>query len=108
MTTYLEILAQIETLKQQAEVLRRDELAEVIADIRQKIRDYDLTAADLGLVAAQPATRPAATGKRPGAKPKYRNPDTGETWSGRGIMPRWLKAEVEAGRDRAAFLIAEG
>ncbi|WP_408475216.1 H-NS family nucleoid-associated regulatory protein [Paraburkholderia strydomiana] len=25
------------------------------------------------------------------AAPKYRNPETGETWSGRGRAPRWIK-----------------
>jgi DNA-binding protein H-NS len=30
--------------------------------------------------------------------PRYRNPDTSETWSGRGKQPRWLVAAMEAGR----------
>ena len=29
--------------------------------------------------------------------PKYRDPDTGDTWSGRGRKPRWLEAKIEAG-----------
>jgi DNA-binding protein H-NS len=37
---------------------------------------------------------------------KYRNPkNTAEVWSGRGRMPLWLAAQVEAGRDREDFLV---
>jgi DNA-binding protein H-NS len=38
--------------------------------------------------------------------PKYRNPDQPEqTWSGRGVKPRWLAALVDAGHDPQEFLI---
>lgn len=33
-------------------------------------------------------------------EPKYRNPETGESWSGRGKTPRWL-----AGKDRSLYEI---
>lgn len=36
--------------------------------------------------------------------PKYRGPD-GETWAGRGAMPRWMAAEIKAGKKRDDFLI---
>jgi len=31
--------------------------------------------------------------------PKYRNPATGETWSGRGRMATWLKKKQDSGED---------
>jgi DNA-binding protein H-NS len=34
----------------------------------------------------------------PRVLPKYRNPQTSETWSGRGKRPRWLVAAVKLGR----------
>lgn len=35
----------------------------------------------------------------PRVLPKYRNPsDPSETWSGRGKMPRWLKAQIGSGK----------
>lgn len=38
--------------------------------------------------------------------PKYRNPDDAElTWTGRGVMPKWMRALTEAGRDKLEFLI---
>jgi DNA-binding protein H-NS len=39
---------------------------------------------------------------------KYRHPKTGETWAGRGAQPRWLTAEIKAGKKRDDFLIAKG
>ncbi|KON79318.1 H-NS histone family protein [Azoarcus sp. PA01] len=106
MSTYQEILAQIEALKQQAEEIRQAEITGVIADIRQKIADYNLSAADLGFGGAARAVKPA-TGKRGAVKAKYRNPATGASWSGRGVMPKWLKAELDAGKAKEAFLIAD-
>ena len=34
-----------------------------------------------------------------GLKPKYRDPLTDETWSGRGRMATWLKRKQDAGED---------
>jgi DNA-binding protein H-NS len=40
-------------------------------------------------------------------EPKYRNPENpGETWAGRGLKPRWLKAAIEAGKSADDFLIS--
>jgi DNA-binding protein H-NS len=39
--------------------------------------------------------------------PKYRDPKTKQTWSGRGAMAGWLKAEIKAGKKRDDFLIAK-
>lgn len=104
MATYKEILAQIEALKQEADELRRAEITGVIADIRQKIADFNLTGADLGFGERVVAER-AAVGTRGPVKAKYRDPATGKTWSGRGVMPKWLKAEMDAGRAKDDFLI---
>lgn len=37
---------------------------------------------------------------------KYRSPQTGETWSGRGLQPRWLKAALAAGQRLEDFEVA--
>jgi len=36
--------------------------------------------------------------------PKYRSPE-GETWAGRGAIPRWLKAAIKEGGKLEDFLI---
>ncbi|HTK13277.1 MAG TPA: H-NS family nucleoid-associated regulatory protein [Xanthobacteraceae bacterium] len=48
------------------------------------------------------------TRKTKGAKvaAKYRHPVTGETWSGRGGVVRWLAEEIKAGKNKDDFLIA--
>jgi len=38
-------------------------------------------------------------------KPKYRDPVTGETWSGRGRMATWLKRKQDAGEDTEDYLV---
>jgi DNA-binding protein H-NS len=43
--------------------------------------------------------------KYPEVVPRYRNPETSETWSGRGKQPRWLVAAIKAGQRMEDFLI---
>ena len=43
--------------------------------------------------------------KYPRVLPKYRNPLTSETWSGRGKQPRWLVAAIKTGRKIEDFVI---
>ena len=58
------------------------------------IEQYGLSASDL-------FSRKAGV-KGGGGKvaPKYRNPSTGETWTGRGKAPKWID-----GKDRSNYLI---
>ncbi len=46
-----------------------------------------------------------ASRKKSVVKPKYRDPKTNETWSGRGRMASWLKSKQEAGEKIEKFLI---
>jgi DNA-binding protein H-NS len=39
------------------------------------------------------------------AKAKYRNPETGEVWSGRGRMAGWLATKVKAGEKAQRYLV---
>jgi DNA-binding protein H-NS len=45
--------------------------------------------------------------KYPRVLPKYRNPQTSETWSGRGKRPLWLVAAMKSGRKIEEFRIDE-
>lgn len=56
---------------------------------------------------AKPASAPAKKAAAGKASIKYRNEDTGETWSGRGKTPRWLAAAEESGRSRDEFLVSK-
>ncbi len=37
---------------------------------------------------------------------KYRNPDdSSQTWSGRGVAPKWMQVLLNSGRNKSDFLI---
>lgn len=95
MPTYKELLAQKAKLEEQLEAVRLKELEQVIAQVKQTIADYGLTAEDIGL-----ASKGKAKTKRAVA-PKYHDPKTGATWTGRGRAPAWI-----AGKNYERFLIA--
>jgi DNA-binding protein H-NS len=96
MATYKDLRVQIEKLEAEADAARQREVADVIAEIRRKIAEYRLGAQDLGFA---PRRRGARVAKTP-LPPKYQNPRTGQTWSGRGKPPKWI-----AGKNRDRFLI---
>lgn len=83
--TYKSVRAQIRDLEKKAEELRKAELQAVIADIREKVQEYELTPEDV--FGGGRKKSKAANAKLP---PKYRNPETGDEWSGRGRRPGWL------------------
>jgi len=97
MSQYADLKAQIAKLQAQAEEARRTEIDNVIADIRQKIAEYGLTAQDLGFAVAAKRGRPPKKAPLPA---KYQDPKTGNTWSGRGKPPKWI-----VGKNRERFLI---
>jgi DNA-binding protein H-NS len=95
---YEEIQSKIEELKVQAEIVKREEKQQAIDMARTMISAYGITARDLGLDKAPKAK----SGPKPGNKvsPKYRDPASGATWSGRGKTPRWIN-----GADRSQYAI---
>ena len=69
----------------------------------------DIARANAGSApAAKRAARKSTKGRTLGkVAPKYRNPDNPkETWSGRGMQPRWLAEQVRRGKSAAYFLIS--
>lgn len=102
MATYQEIVQKISELQKQAEEIKAREQATVIADIREKIEQYGLTAEDLGFGGK------AAAGKKTTAARKvpvrYRD-SAGNTWTGRGKRPGWLTQALASGKAMEDFLI---
>jgi DNA-binding protein H-NS len=78
----VELKEQLEKARAELESAIAEESEAALADIREKVAIYGFTEKDLfghhrhlrGPVEA-----------------KYRNPETGETWSGRGRPPTWIK-----------------
>ncbi len=99
MATYLELKQKAEKLMAEAEQMRQKEINEVIAEIREKMKTYGLTAQDIG-----GSARKRNSG---GAKAaiKYRGPN-GETWSGgRGRKPRWVSEALAKGKKLEDFAV---
>lgn len=103
MATYLELKAQAEALMQQAEEARKKEIAEVVADIKTKMQEYGITASDLGIaVSGKRASK--KVGPSTPAVVRYKN-DKGETWSGMGRQPQWIKDAIEEGKSKEDFAV---
>ena len=98
MATYRQLTAQLERLQQKIDKEREKAIADAIAAIRAKIEEFDITPEELGFL---PAGKRAAAKPKRALPPKYLNPKTGETWSGRGRAPAWL------GKNRARVLIKD-
>ncbi|GGX28035.1 H-NS histone family protein [Undibacterium squillarum] len=102
MSTLADIQAQIAALQIQAEEIRKAEFDSVVADIKQKIASYGITAKDLGLDVAAPAGKKRGSVKGEVA-PKYQKGD--DTWSGRGRTPRFIQDHIAAGGTLEDLLI---
>jgi DNA-binding protein H-NS len=96
-----DLLAQKANLDKQIQEAQREERGAAISQIRALMAEHGLTVADLG------TRRPKAGKSGGGAKvpAKYRNKATGESWSGRGLQPRWLKAALASGKKLADFAV---
>jgi DNA-binding protein H-NS len=115
--SYEQLRKQIEVLQAKAEKARQEEIGEVIGRIRDAIKHYGLTAADLGLARgpgrpkgsgkAAPVARKARRGAgkaKGGGAAKYRD-DQGNTWVGRGKRPQWLRDALAGGKTLADFAV---
>jgi len=102
--TYIQVQREIEKLNAEAEKLRQAEIAEVVAKIREAIGAYGLTMDHLGFV-KQRRTRGQAVAKKPDkSTPRVKCRDgNGNTWSGRGPRPAWLREALAAGRTLEEF-----
>jgi DNA-binding protein H-NS len=100
MAKLTDLLAQKAALEKQIADAQREERSGAIAQIKALMAEHGLTAADLS---GRAVKTPKAGGGKVAAK--YRNKATGETWSGRGLQPRWLKAALASGKKIADFAV---
>lgn len=91
MTSLQELLAQKEALEQQIAQLKKADRADALQNARSLVETYDLTVDEL-------FGKQKSSGKAVAVK--YCNPETGETWTGRGRAPRWLE-----GKNREDFAV---
>ncbi len=118
MSNLVEIQIQIEKLQKQANEIKAKEFSSTVQDILVKMNAFGITVKDLQNAKPIKGSKPSASSKttlkskvqRSSKKagvavaPKFRGPN-GETWSGRGLTPKWLSALISSGQPKEAFAI---
>jgi DNA-binding protein H-NS len=84
MTTVAQLLAQKAALEAQIDAARKAENSEAIAQVKALVAEHGLTQQDIfgGAKRGRKASGSVA--------PKYKDPISGATWSGRGKAPKWI------------------
>ena len=93
-----DLLQQREALEKAIAEARQNEISAAVTKVREIVAEYGLTAQDVFPGRAAKAAGTKAVSK---VAAKYRDPATGQTWTGRGKAPKWIE-----GKDRAQFVIA--
>lgn len=109
---------EIQKLQKQADALLQKQRKPIVQSIIRTISEYGITQEELAPAFEKAARRSAVKSTdstdtkkaaAPRAKrtvePKYRHPETGDTWTGRGKAPRWITAAEAEGKQRDSFLI---
>jgi DNA-binding protein H-NS len=101
MASLQDLLDRKAELEREIEATRRQEKANAVSKVRELMSQYGLSVADL----APKSSAKSASAKGGKVAVKYRNTATGDTWSGRGLQPKWLKAALAAGRKIEEFAV---
>ena len=106
MSNLSELIAQKAALEKRIAEAQNQEREAAIARIKQLMSEHGLTISDLGAKAAK-APKATRAGPRKGGKVpvKYRDPASGNAWSGRGLQPKWLQAALAQGRQLSEFAV---
>lgn len=112
-------IAKLQTQAKALEAARSARKTRAVAQVRALMRKLGVEMADLAAAGAgrgRAEKAPRATrksgaksgGNRAKVAPKYRDPETGSTWTGRGRTPVWLAGKIATGRAREEFAISAG
>ena len=114
MNELVKLRQQIAEMEKQATELQKKNRPAVLAELREQMAAYGITAEELSRPAAkaakprQPLAKAASPAKgKKAAVPspaKYRGPQ-GQTWTGHGTAPKWLNELLVNGKTREDFLI---
>ena len=95
------LLDQKAELEKQIANIQRQERSDAISQVKSLMTQYGLSLADIG-GRAPPSGLPRAGSK---VAAKYRDQSTGDSWSGRGLKPKWLQAALASGKSLADFAV---
>lgn len=103
--TLADLEAQRAALDAQIEAWKQAEKAESIARVRALMTELGVTQRMLGGGGTGTPNKPAkarhvSAGKK--LPPKYRD-GNGNSWSGRGLMPKWLREAIAGGASLESF-----
>lgn len=94
-----ELIAQRDDLQRQIDALEAERRAALIAQAHAALKALGVAAADL-----VPARVSRRTRSRAAPPVRYRD-DKGNTWTGRGKQPVWLREALAAGATLGSFLV---
>lgn len=96
MGTYTELIQQFNRLKLEIESARVRETRRLLDELVELLDRNGISLNDL----IDYRSKLGGVRTRRNPKPKYFDPLTGQTWTGRGREPKWIR-----GKDRSGFLI---
>ncbi|XVJ69121.1 MAG: H-NS histone family protein [Rhizobacter sp.] len=102
MSSLQQLLDQKAALEKQIEATRKEARADAIARVKALMSEFGLTAADLG---GRSGVKTGSATKGGKVAAKFHNPATGDSWSGRGLQPKWLKAALATGKKLQDFAV---
>ena len=104
MASIAQLIEQKAALERQIADAQREAKSTAIAQVKALMAEHGLSVADLATRAPVAAPKAKAAGGKKVAV-KYRHAATGDTWTGRGLKPKWLKAQLDAGKQLSDFAV---
>lgn len=99
--TLAQLLAKRQELDNKISALQTEARVEAISTIRDLMAEYGLTAVDI--IGRQALPKTGTIGMKP-VKVKYRDAQ-GNTWTGRGLKPKWLSSAIASGKSPEDFAV---
>lgn len=93
---------QIQKLQRKMRTLHTRQRRPVINSIIKSMQEYGISAEEITQAFDRRQKSPTTTSSAPA---RYKNPETGDTWTGRGRPPRWIVDAEAQGKNRDSFLI---
>lgn len=100
---YEKLLAEIATLQAKADEIRAGKRAEAIQTVNRLVAQFEIKSREVRFRMAQP-TKAAVSDGRSTVAPRYAD-GQGNTWSGRGKQPRWLRDGLAGGRTIESYAL---